>query len=226
MWVLDARKDAEKVWFPVVWEEKKDASNIIDYDIHEEITIDTSSVFNANNDTTTGMATVIPWVNSPKLKMSTSIYMDKEIVVQTVIQSLYWVWEAIHRPDETSTPIRNLTSQSSYWNTEITYYQDPRWILYSGMKIPVAWYYEMNIRYSWASSSFWWKYEFKTPRWWWSSDLIWHTYETEWSWSYKYETITRYFEKWEVFSLFVTMNRSGTTQLTATPDILIDITKL
>jgi hypothetical protein len=33
---------------------------VVDYDIHDEITKDTSSVINANNDTTTGMATVIP----------------------------------------------------------------------------------------------------------------------------------------------------------------------
>lgn len=76
MWVLDARKDAEKVWFPVVWEEKKDTSNIIDYDIHDEITKDTSAAINANNDTTTGMANVIPWVNAPKLIAKTSIIWD------------------------------------------------------------------------------------------------------------------------------------------------------
>ena len=73
MWVLEAWQDAEKVWYPVVWEEKKDASNIIDYDIHEEITKDASNAINANNDTTTGMANVIPWINAPKLIASTSI---------------------------------------------------------------------------------------------------------------------------------------------------------
>lgn len=73
MWVLEARKDAEKVWYPIIWEEKKDPSNVVDYDIHDEITKDTSSVINANNDTTTGMANVIPWINAPKLIASTSI---------------------------------------------------------------------------------------------------------------------------------------------------------
>ena len=76
MWVLEAWQDAEKVWYPVVWEEKKDASNIIDYDIHEEITKDASNVINANNDTTTGMANVIPWINAPKLIANTSIIWD------------------------------------------------------------------------------------------------------------------------------------------------------
>lgn len=71
--MLEAWEWAEKIWFPVVWETEKDASNVIDYDVHDEITKDTSSVINANNDTTTGMANVIPWVNAPKLIASTSI---------------------------------------------------------------------------------------------------------------------------------------------------------
>lgn len=71
--VVEARKDAETVWYNIVWEEVKDASNVVDYDIHSEVTVDTSSVLNANNDTTTGMATVIPWVNAPKLIAETSI---------------------------------------------------------------------------------------------------------------------------------------------------------
>lgn len=82
MWVLSAREDAEKVWYSYVWEETKDASNVIDYDIREEQTIQSSSVFNANNDTTTGMANVIPWINAPKLLYSTSI-----------IWKWWWGWE-------------------------------------------------------------------------------------------------------------------------------------
>ena len=74
MWVLEARKDAEVVWYSIVWEETKDASNVIDYDIHDEITKDASNVINANNDTTTGMANIIPWINAPKLIANTSIY--------------------------------------------------------------------------------------------------------------------------------------------------------
>ena len=74
MWVLEARENAEQVWYPVVWEEVKDPSYIIDYNIRDEQTIDQSSVFNANNDTTTGMANVIPWINAPKLLADTSIY--------------------------------------------------------------------------------------------------------------------------------------------------------
>ena len=76
MWVLEARNDAEKVWYQYVWEETKDASNVVDYDIREEITKDASAVINANNQTTTGMANVIPWVNAPKLIAETSIIWD------------------------------------------------------------------------------------------------------------------------------------------------------
>ena len=74
--VLEARYKAEKIWYPVVWEKTKDASNVIDYNINGEITKDISSVINANNETTTGMANVIPWVNAPKLIASTSIIWD------------------------------------------------------------------------------------------------------------------------------------------------------
>lgn len=71
--VLEARKDAETVWYNIVWEEAKDASNVIDYQLNEEITKDASATENANNQTTTGMANVIPWINAPKLLYKTSI---------------------------------------------------------------------------------------------------------------------------------------------------------
>ena len=72
--VLEAREKAEEVGYSLVWQETKEASNAVDYNINEEITKDASAVENANNQTTTGMATVIPWINAPKLIASTSIY--------------------------------------------------------------------------------------------------------------------------------------------------------
>lgn len=74
--VLQARYKAEEVWYAVVGEKEKELPNVIDYNIKPEITKDASSVVNANNDTTTGMANVIPWVNAPKLIADTSI-IDK-----------------------------------------------------------------------------------------------------------------------------------------------------
>lgn len=79
---LEAWYKAEKVEFPEVWEAPKESSDVIDYNINEEITKDASAAFNANNDTTTGMATVIPWINAPKLLAETSIiwWLGKNIV--------------------------------------------------------------------------------------------------------------------------------------------------
>lgn len=63
----------EEIDYAIVWEEEKEASNVIDYNIREEQTKDTFAEENANNQTTTGMATVIPWVNAPKLVWETSV---------------------------------------------------------------------------------------------------------------------------------------------------------
>ena len=128
MWVLEARKDAETVWYPVVWETEKDASNVIDYNIHDEITKDTSSVINANNDTTTGMANVIPWINAPKLIANTSIY---------------WAWwdsgsawchlyhEVRFNISTATTPleydVKTLTISSEVWDLQFT--QWTNWIV-------------------------------------------------------------------------------------------------
>ena len=126
MWVLEARKDAEKIWYPVVWETEKDASNVIDYDIREEQTLWQSSVFNANNDTTTGMATVIPWVNAPKLIASTSIYGIKWADPSTVIVE----WQS------TSHPLWDFVYVSTVWNY---------WDATNQLTIPEKWTYSIDF---------------------------------------------------------------------------------
>ena len=132
MWVLEARKNAETVWYPVVWETEKDASNVIDYDIHDEITKDTSSVINANNDTTTGMANVIPWINAPKLIASTSIIWDL----------WWWGWwwgsawchlyhDVFFYITTATTPleydVKNFTISSEVWDLQFTQWDN--WIV-------------------------------------------------------------------------------------------------
>ena len=133
MWVLEARYKAEKVWFPVVWEEKKDASNVIDYDIRDEITKDTSAEINSNNQTTTGMATVIPWVNAPKLLENTSIIKEKT-------SSLVWVISVVDQYTEHEDNPRYWTVMPSsvIWN----------WITYDDYLITfnIAWTYLVEIR--------------------------------------------------------------------------------
>lgn len=70
--VLEARYKAEEVWYWLIGEDNK-LPNEVWYNINWEITKDASAVENANNQTTTGMANQIPWINSPKLFASTSI---------------------------------------------------------------------------------------------------------------------------------------------------------
>ena len=148
MWVLESRKDAEKVWFPVVWEEEKDASNVIDYDIHDEITKDTSSVINANNDTTTGMANVIPWINAPKLIATTSIiwwtwwgwgWKTPQASIQIPIQ-YFNSWQNYHL-----TSWIRITNEWNAWFTEETWNVKVwKWWAY-------AWtLYVSSIFWSWA----------------------------------------------------------------------------
>jgi hypothetical protein len=132
--VLEAWQGAEKVWFPVVWEETKDASNVIDYNINKEITIDQSSVPNWNNDTTTGMANVIPWINAPKLISDTSIY--KPIIIDK--------W-----PDVTVNGSTNSASSKFQFNN-LTYtvtwdidYGNNTWYI----RIPISWVYRIHVKW-------------------------------------------------------------------------------
>ena len=92
---------AEQIWYNIVWEPKKDANNVIDYNIREEQTKDAFAEKNANNQTTTGMANVIPWVNAPKLLSNTSVIWTKIIKInnfmdkderQDVVNRVIW-WE-------------------------------------------------------------------------------------------------------------------------------------
>ena len=135
MWVLEARADAEKIWYPVVWEKIKDADNVIDYDIREEITKDVSAEINANNQTTTGMATVIPWVNAPKLIESTSIISSPTIWY--ISTDMTFTWRNISEW-RTST-IVELSDQM--WTPPFT--TVIRWENNSRVKIPADWVYEL-----------------------------------------------------------------------------------
>lgn len=147
--VLEAWQGAEKVWFQVVWEEKKDASNIIDYDIHEEITIDTSSAFNANNDTTTGMATVIPWVNAPKLLESTSIYNNAPSKT-AYSKSSASVSMVINQWDVLTGLLRPITIQDQWWAYTYTVWDYFNWsmeIANACIVFPASWIYQIECRY-------------------------------------------------------------------------------
>jgi hypothetical protein len=135
--VLEARYKAEKIWYQFIWEKPKENADVIDYDIHEEITVNASSVFNANNDTTTGMATVIPWVNAPKLLYGTSIIGMAwwwQYAVGTAACADNRVWDG---RDEEALP---------QWTITLTGYTDWKFILSGNdLKVIEWWTYLFNI---------------------------------------------------------------------------------
>jgi hypothetical protein len=144
MWVLEARKDAEKVWYPVVWEEIKDASNVVDYDIRDEETKDTSAMINSNNQTTTGMATVIPWVNAPKLIASTSVIWYETNTSASISGSASGDWWVLKQ-------YTNFTYNSK-WNLDY-------WSSNNSLTIPSDWEYKIEMTWwdqqQWASPTTW-----------------------------------------------------------------------
>lgn len=123
---------AEEVGYSVVWEVERDKSNVIDYNIRKEQTKDNFAIENANNQTTTGMATQIPWINEPKLIAKTSIIWD-----------LWWwggsiIWDAeIALATNTNTPPDtkwrfNILTITSWWEW---------WTIDWYLMYPVPWTY-------------------------------------------------------------------------------------
>lgn len=196
MWVLEARKDAEKIWFPIVWETEKDASNIIDYNINEEKTLDNADVTNANNQTTTGMATLIYWVNAPKILEKTSIYQNtaKKSLKDTLVFT-----HTLERPDDNTWTVREATITKNYWdlelkNREIVWGRWTNWVVF-----PMSWWYQLEITYPtwshWAQVTAQITTTIKTAKW-----YTWDETITTYTNAYVYphtETIQYYFTKWD-----------------------------
>ena len=163
MWVLDARYKAEKVWYSIIWEKAKEDPNVIDYNINEEITKDTSAVFNANNDTTTGMANVIPWVNAPKLIAKTSIiWIDFNAWYQWSVYIRFKNSTSATVPanDEITVPITTITRQDApTWPYEF------KWVEWKWIVLPTQWTYKLECMYWFTGDSGWsgtYKYRFDT----------------------------------------------------------------
>lgn len=202
MWFLDARVDAEKVWFPVVWEDIKEASNVIDYNLREEQTKDTFAVDNANNQTTTGMANVIPWINAPKLLASTSIIGRWSLLAST---AEYWIstspWTSMTKYD--------LESLSSPW-WDLT---EESWDVYVS-----SWtYLIIGNAYVWNSNV---TSTILNIRLYNSGGYVGHIARWEWA-IYTTGSILRTFNAWEYVRLYVQLNYS-----TLNSDIKIDFMKL
>lgn len=222
--VLEARENAETVWYSVIWEKEKDASNVVDYDIHDEITIDTSSVFNANNDTTTGMANVIPWINAPKLLMWTSIY-EPTPAERTVEQTMKWYSTWIYRPDTPTWAIRNFTTSSSTGKKSFIYYSSPEGNMYSWMQAPYTWTYSIQAKYIGTASNYHYIWQWRTAKWWYPDDDILHTTNWNYSSSEQTETFSINLNKWDCLWIFVTMEKSTSAYYSETPRVEMTITK-
>lgn len=133
--VLEARYKAEKIEYPVVWEKAKGNPDVVDYNIREEWTKDTSAEINANNQTTTGMATIIPWVNAPKLIENTSVITRSQFVKATLSATTGELepWDAAN--------VREFSVSDVVWLYNIQF------VSWKGMQIPVAWTYQLTITY-------------------------------------------------------------------------------
>ena len=202
MWVLDAWRNAEKVTYPVVWEKIKDADNVIDYNINEEITTDKSSVFNANNDTTTGMATVIPWVNAPKLIQTTSIYQNWEWLSGgcTASNSV-----RLSRPDYNTDSIKYWNISNEYWNIKFENRTD--WgFWWNWLIVPTSWWYQIDMTCTHWWSTFSVDVQLRINQWWyWSwTTLIDHPWQ--YNTSSPVETIKYNFNAWDALYAYLTLN--------------------
>ena len=145
--MLEAWEKAEKIWYQYIWEESREPSNIVEYNINKEITKDASNVINANNDTTTWMATLVYGVNAPKLLEKTSIYN------KTVIQwsSTLTFTHELERPEDPAQRIREATIVKDYGN--ITFENRKMWSLVNWVVIPITWTYQLEITYPAGSNS-------------------------------------------------------------------------
>ena len=198
MWVLEARENAETVWYPVVWETEKDASNVIDYNIREEQTLWQSSVFNANNDTTTGMANVIPWVNAPKLIASTSIYGIKWADPSTVVVTWYSsLWPSAYQQYQ----LTNFNYVSTIWNY---------WTSTNSLTIPEKWAYSIDFSawddQIWYTPNTWYSWTFYVKVNWTTVDTVTIPMRLKWGLNCAIEA-----NKWDIITVRWTFSRDTAT---------------
>jgi hypothetical protein len=224
MWVLEARKDAEKIWFPIVWETEKDASNVIDYNINEETTIDNTSVTNANNQTTTGMATLIYWVNAPKILEKTSVYQNTESLYWWVTAT--WTTRVTVVDAQIENTIRNWTLSNQIGNIEFKV-QNDYWTLLTWLRIPKSWYYEIDIHWFHGSSTFSLDYELNIAKWWFGNDINIYTIIWEQNSNWNDWSLTYHFIEWDTIYMYITLHYVWTsTTFGVDVPVTLTITKL
>lgn len=154
--MLEAWEKAEKIWYQYIGQEVKEPSNVIEYNINKEITKDASNVINANNDTTTWMATLIYWVNAPKLLEKTSVYRNTVIQWQSTLVFTH----TLTLDEWGQASIRTATITKNYWN--ITFENRKMKVetvdwgttgRYNWVVVPFTWEYQLEITYPTGSGA-------------------------------------------------------------------------
>jgi hypothetical protein len=98
---------------------------------------------NANNQTTTGMATVIPWINAPKLIADTSIVWlpEEEWSYYGTLVASSFTWTITVPPWNTPKyPSKDTTISSNSF--PFTWQIDWRWLVF-----PKSWWYQIVVRF-------------------------------------------------------------------------------
>ena len=211
MWVLEARKNAEKITYPVVWEEIKYADNVINYDIREEQTKDISAEINANNQTTTGMATVIPWVNAPKLLESTSIISTP--VPWYIFATVTFRWASA--PAWTTESLSVVWIAWQVWTPQYT----STWANNRFLRIPADWVYKLDITFPSGTNNYYFVYKVFTDEKW---QIV---YQVSESWDV-WTSLTLDMKKWELISSSTTILTTQSWTGTTAPFRYMDITRL
>ena len=187
-------KKSNVVGFPVVWETVKEPENVVNYNIRDEQTIDANSVITANNQTTTGMATQIPWINCPKLIASTSIIWD-----------LWWGGAVV----SSASADKSMTWGS---NTAVNWYTitSDSWDIYLDDDYPARiyskwWTYLIAIHSRTTNSNAtiaWTLYKYTS---WWTQSIVLQFSQSGWSsWETTLTTVTTLEDGWHV-RLYVTL---------------------
>lgn len=214
--VLEARENAEKIWFPVVWDAVKDASNVIEYNIREEQTIDTSSVLNANNQTTTGMANVIPWINAPKLIYSTSIIWWQWWESSLQATATWWIAHSFDWYWTYNASITSFTLTDESWTLELK--QVAQWL-----EIPAEWVYMLDMEYQWIN---WYTNCTDNIQVNWTTvhSFVWS--RSKYWWNNPKEKVFLKFNKWDIISLYIESGWNDSSYFNFDHNVTMKFTKL
>lgn len=203
----------ETIWYPVVWEKEKLADNVIGYNIREEQSISDYSVLTWASSVSNWQATLVYWVNAPKIIADTSIVWDLWWF-KPIWAKIEWSWDGISRPTDTLINLKYQTISEQYWDDGFTKFT---WadIYTSWILIPATWTYEIDAIYNTASSTFGWRYDYKKALWGWSASPTIHSFTWPYSSSQSLyvETFRIVLEEWDVIRMVANVLRTSSTPL-------------